>query len=99
MSRSIKADLDKMRMANFSQSMFPGGSIEQHVWLVWELVGGRPQLGVICTSDDVLNRYVTPDRKARLGTGTPVFCEMVSTNHWYGANDAAIAARVMRQSR
>jgi hypothetical protein len=36
---------------------------EQLVYLVWEAKQGRATLAVICTSDDVLDRYVTLDRK------------------------------------
>lgn len=69
---------------------------EQMVWLVWELKNEKPMLAVICTTDDDLNRYVTPDRKAWLGRPDPVFCEKVMCDHLYGAHDASIAMRLFR---
>lgn len=72
---------------------------DQMVYLVWELKNERPTLAVICTNDEVLNRYVTEDRKSWLGRPDPVFVEKVATNHIYGAHDMSIAAALMRNSR
>lgn len=70
---------------------------EQYVYLVWELVATKATLGVICTSDDVLDRYVTLDRKQWLGRGGAVCVEKVMTDHLYGGNDIAIVSRIMRR--
>lgn len=71
---------------------------EQLVYLVWEALAGRATLAVICTSDDVLDRYVTLDRKNWLGREGAVFVEKVMTDHLYGGNDMSIAMRIMRRS-
>lgn len=71
---------------------------EQQVYLIWEALAGRATLACICTTDDDLARYVTPDRKSWLGRPEPVFVEKVMCDHLYGGNDMAIAMRVMRRS-
>lgn len=71
---------------------------EQLVYLVWEANRGRAQLAVICTSEDVLDRYVTLDRRQWLGRPGAVFVEKVMTDHLYGGSDMAIAMRIMRRS-
>lgn len=90
-----KAGLAELRA---KRKLMYGNGVEQLVWLVWELAAGRPTLAVICTTDDDLARYVTPDRKAWL-RGGGVFVEKVMTDHLYGSNDAAIAARLMRNAQ
>lgn len=87
-----------MTTKNPSERMMLNKDGEQLVWVVWEAVNGRPVLGVLCSNDAVLGRYISANRKERLGTGTPVFCEKVMLNHWYGADDMAIASRVMRRA-
>lgn len=72
---------------------------EQELYLVWEMAADRPTLAVICTTDDVLARYVAPDRKTWRGRNDPVFVEKVMADHLYGAHDAAIAVRLLRHSR
>lgn len=71
---------------------------EQQVYLIWEQTAGRATLACICTSDEVLDRYVTLDRKYWLGRPGAVFVEKVMTDHLYGGNDMAIAQRIMRRS-
>lgn len=70
---------------------------EQMVYLVWELKNDRPVLAVICTSDDVLDRYVSKDRTTWLSRPDPVFVEKTMTDHLYGANDMRIAANLIRR--
>lgn len=72
---------------------------DQMVYLVWEMKAERPTLAVICTTDDVLNRYVTEDRKSWLGRPDPVFVEKVACDHLYGARDMSIAVSIMRNAR
>lgn len=73
----------------------------QMVWLVWELQAGKPSLSVICTSDEILKRYVTDDRKFWHGTIQPVFCEKRPLDHRFGFDDRerAIAANLIRRSQ
>lgn len=69
------------------------------VWLVWKMASGKPVLAVICTNTTIMERYVTRNHKATIGTGEPVFCEQVATNHLYGANDSRIAMRILANTR
>lgn len=71
---------------------------EQQVYLVWEALAGRATLAVICTTDEDLARYVTPDRKQWLSRPDPVFVEKVLADHLYGGNDMIIAQRILRRS-
>lgn len=71
---------------------------EQLVYLVWTLKNDRPTLAVICTSDADLKRYVSDDRKTWASGDGSVFVEKVMCDHLYGARDASIALRLMRQS-
>lgn len=72
---------------------------DQMVYLVWEMKAERPTLAVICTTDDILNRYVTEDRKSWLGRPGAVFVEKVACDHLYGAHDMSIAVNLMRNAR
>lgn len=74
---------------------YAGDHSEQMVWLVWELKNGRPVLGVICTTDSDLARYVTADKTAWLSGGA-VACEKVLTDHLYGSTDMVILRRLLR---
>lgn len=78
--------------------MYAKSGEEQVVWLVWELQNGHPILAVICTTDDDLARYVTPDRKMWLSGRCAVFCERVMTDHLYGAHDTSIMVNLMRRT-
>lgn len=70
---------------------------DQLVYLVWHMQNERPTLAVICTTDDDLARYVTPDRKAWLSGRGPVYVERVACDHLYGARDMRIASELLRR--
>jgi hypothetical protein len=77
--------------------MYYPGSVMQMAWLVWEMKNDRPTLAVICTTDDDLARYVSPDKKS-WARGGPVFVEKVCMDHLYGANDTRIAMGLLRNA-
>lgn len=77
---------------------YSGPESEQMVWLVWVMKNDRPSIAVICTNDEVLSRYVSDDRKTRLGSLETVFVEKAITDHLFGSNDMKIAAGILRNS-
>ena len=69
---------------------------EQMVWLVWKMENGRPTLVVICTTNEDLARYVTPDRKMLLGRNdVQVLCEKTMCDHLFGGRDSSIAMKLL----
>lgn len=94
-ARAVIAELRRLRAPSRKLMYDKGG--EQLVWLVWEMAGQKPSLAVICTTDDDLARYVTPDKKSwRIGGAVHV--EKVMADHLYGSNDMRIAASIMRNT-
>lgn len=72
---------------------------DQLVYLIWEMKNERPTLACICTTDDDLSRYVTPDRKSWIHQERgPVFVERVACDHLYGEHDVSIAINLLRKT-
>lgn len=82
---------DKKRMYSFG---------DEAVWIVWELQNGKASLAVICTSDEILARYVSDDRKRWHGSEQPVYCEKRPLDHRFGFEDreGAIRANLIRRT-